>query len=291
MDEPDITSESKTVSKKGYIKITQDGLGRIYRAETPANIEGIYTEGLQTCIAILIVGMNAVSLIHDMGKLSVDDITGEFKIAKPLFWTVAYNPKFSVVSEVNFEDGGKMVSSNVERKLSRIIMQIEEIIGKGKYLKDKAGGIQLLEAKHGFVALSRKGSFQTDNKPSCILDPIDSEKRHSINQLNSVFLSSGQTMSPDIQFDGFAMQDCPTLLKSPNEMYDILQSEEEIKAIFGKTRDLFATLQYSDRRVSELKRYCSQYDPQSYGAFFESSSNTKDENIIESTETTQHHFS
>lgn len=52
-----------------YVVVTQDGIGRI-SGNTPAHIEGLYTEGLECCLAIVFKGKNGrISLIHDTSRI------------------------------------------------------------------------------------------------------------------------------------------------------------------------------------------------------------------------------
>ena len=53
-------------------------MGRL-REKTPSRFNGLYTDGLETCIAIVIAGSGGITLIHDTGMLSFEMIATEFQ--------------------------------------------------------------------------------------------------------------------------------------------------------------------------------------------------------------------
>src|SRR5262245_38239514 len=62
---------------EGYVCVTQAGISRIFKDTTPQNIQGFYTDGLQTCLGILLIGKEAASLIHLTHKMAIRDVLKE----------------------------------------------------------------------------------------------------------------------------------------------------------------------------------------------------------------------
>jgi len=78
-------SKKRPEAKKndtGFIEITQDGIGRYSNTDSPEDIDGFYTSGIQTCTIILIKSQHAISLIHATSKLSGS--SGINGVKKPL---------------------------------------------------------------------------------------------------------------------------------------------------------------------------------------------------------------
>ena len=76
-----------------YIKIEQDCVGRLQKGYMPNDVAGLMTEGLSTCVAIIIHGSKGYALIHDSGKLTTESIVEEFKRTGELIHCyIVYNP-------------------------------------------------------------------------------------------------------------------------------------------------------------------------------------------------------
>lgn len=197
--------------KDSYIEVTQDGIVRIM-SDTATNLQGIYTEGLETCLAFIVVGKNrkSLSMIHATNKLSPDSLKNEFKLHGEIeFWTIAYNPT---------RYPKKIYDEQLQLRLARFIEEIEEV-AKGKVLK-KEGVLHFYEAKKGFVYVNRNGVIEINNKPMNIISPKNKELRHNINIVNNYFLTGDATdvVDADIQYDGRNFLDLPNLKKSDKEI-------------------------------------------------------------------------
>jgi len=69
--------EDKKDNYEGFVYITQGGIGRITE-ETPANIQGLYTDGLSSCVGVLMISQDRKRkvLIHYDGG-NPDDVFHE----------------------------------------------------------------------------------------------------------------------------------------------------------------------------------------------------------------------
>jgi len=59
------------------LHITQDGLGRLHRSKSPASIAGLFTKGLETCIAVILIRGDRVTLIHQTSTTKHSVVYGE----------------------------------------------------------------------------------------------------------------------------------------------------------------------------------------------------------------------
>ncbi|GAB4223900.1 MAG: hypothetical protein Tsb005_20120 [Gammaproteobacteria bacterium] len=198
-----------------YIEVTQDGIARI-TSNTPTHIHGIYTEDLQTCLAIILVNEEqSISVIHATSKLSVQSIKNEFARNKINFWTIAYNPAFYPQKR---DDQG------LQEHIALFIEEIFEVVGKNAHLKNNDGALELFEAERGFVSVNRKGHIDVVSKPKSLLSPQDKELRHDINRVNNYFLTdaSDDVVDADIQYDGYSFLSPPSLKKTDQEIAMLL---------------------------------------------------------------------
>lgn len=234
-----------------YIEVTQDGCARLIRGVTPADIEGIYTDGLLTCIAIIIVGANGVALIHDTGSLSVASILREFDaVGQILYWTIAFNPEYY--------PGGKD-NENLQRKNSRFIEEVEEKIGREKHLKVSPRDIhiKLFEAKKTFVSISLRGRVDVDARPADIIPPRNVDERHHlINVVNNYFLEEEEKLDADLQFDGSNFTDISRLKKTHEEIVWLCRVKPRFYNRNGFSR-VMETHRSADAFIRLLNKYKS----------------------------------
>ena len=168
---------------KKYIEITRDGIGRV-TTSTPGDIEGIYTNDLQTCLAIIFVSSNSISLIHSTFKLSEESIKREAMLHQGTlkFWTIAYNPLGYFKAYPANSD------AKLREELARVVIPIEDILTKDSYLKiPGATTLRIFEAYQGFVSIDRNGNINVLQIPEHLDSPLDKDKRHCINWLNNYF--------------------------------------------------------------------------------------------------------
>lgn len=230
---------SQDTSMQGYIEITQDGIGRIDRRQTPEAIEGLYTDGVETCLVVMIVSVKGVSLLHLTAKVGIDSVLSEFRWHdQVVFWTIAYNPKWH-------QTFGQQLALLAD--LNHIIKPIEERITPNRFLNERSGAKQYVECGHGFVSLSRKGQTNSDVRPKHLVPMPQKKHRHSLNTVNNLFLEVGETIPADFQFDGQGYTSFPKVNKTPEQVgaltrqpryqeYEHTEMAKEAHAYFWQTR-------------------------------------------------------
>lgn len=209
-----------------YIKVTQGGIARWLRGVTSSDIDGLFTDNLETCAAVIIAGEKGITLIHDTRRLSTDAIIQEFRLmGKIAFWTIGHNPGFSnhkMISEeilIPYTDALEKIGVNQEKYMPPL-ERSEEYIGDNKK-KYKSGYYQCI---NGFLALNIKGIIETVKKPASFLFPETSYQRFYIGYLNDLF-SDSYDLSPDILYDGRDFTNLPTLIKKPEAMFHLLETD------------------------------------------------------------------
>lgn len=194
-------------NKEKYFYLTQDGLAILYNDKV-LDIVGVYTENLQTCIAIFIFGKKGIALFHDTGRIKLESIDSVCRLLNISSCTVAYNTE------------NKFISS-VRENISRIMPVFE------KYRCN----IKHIPAPGGAVWAKRKESSvhcYPEAIPTSFIKPLHMEIRHHINLYNAYFLSEIEQRNPDMQFDGEQIQSIPILMQTPEQ---IKKEEKYLKKI------------------------------------------------------------
>lgn len=225
-----------------YVVITQDGIGRISES-TPANIEGLYTEGLESCIAIVIRGTNArISIIHDTSRIDKKVIKRELKwIGALSSISIYYNP-------IRNTD---LRSFLIEERLTELSLQ----------------HIPLLEAPQGAISVNRQnGQIDTAKLPREKLElPPDLMKRHLINILHNWAQQGDKRVNGDFQFDASVFVSCPSLhtdlnfLEKSDALLRIIHNPELNSHPIASAMKQFLTLNSSKKSLYEHQYFPSFY--------------------------------
>jgi hypothetical protein len=213
---------------QGYIEITQDGIGRISRANLRDNVVGLYTNKIETCIIILICSPKGISLIHNTGKIQSADIIDEFRWHENVaYWTIAYNPN-SYPEETR--------KNELANLLLYFWSDLKEVIGR-KLLSTVIDntGFKFQEASNGFLALSIKGAIEVKVEPNNIIKYEHTVLRNNINFVNNYFLDLEEYIPADLQYDGLDFTPMPRLFKTANEVETMVKTprfqENELHAL------------------------------------------------------------
>jgi len=191
-----------------FIKITEDGIGRCL-ATTPSDIEGIYTEEIQTCIAIILIGDQKVSMIHDTGKLNLEKnnvIWDEVNLINPQEISIAYNSNIAKFPAM-FEN----VKKSIRRFKDFLAAHYSSI------------PISILSLKKHFVTVTRGGEINHQSIPENVDESSSVIVRRQINIANSLFLDSDETVTADIQYTGYEyITSYPPLLKTSEQVMALI---------------------------------------------------------------------
>jgi hypothetical protein len=201
----DSSSPASNINEKKYLHITQDGLGILYKT-SPEHILGLYTEGLQSCLAIFAFGEKGMLLIHATRKLKQEDMEKNFsKLGEISYCVVAYNQRYQEA--------------------------FEHITEREPFLKQYKDSKRItMTPTLGAVRADRyilNQVFPGELLPTRLLPPLYMEIRKQINALNNAFLFYNEKTSPDVQFDGVAPCDIPVLIKTPRQITSELPKHEE----------------------------------------------------------------
>jgi len=198
-----------------YIKVTENGSGRISFSNKTNLVKGLSVEGLTTCTAIVIIGDQGMAVIHDEGHSSIEHIKKEFKfVGNVTEWAIFYN------SEKLQDDG------LISRK-----KDMEDLIGNyNETLKRAADGTCFREAPQGRLAINsanRSISEVDIDSEVPANDPKDYPRRNAIRNLNNLcsFVARKKREVPvDVQFDGDKEMDLPELLFDSAYAYQAIKS-------------------------------------------------------------------
>lgn len=170
-----------------YIEITQDAAG-IITSQTSADYQGLYTSGIETCVAIAIKGSDGVMLIHHSGRLgqaSIRDILGEIGEIQSV--------QMFAHEALYFEQNISLIKRQNQRLFPGI--QIPDVI----FVTD------------GAVSIDRDFNCKTDLiESSDLITPVKRELRVLTNKLNNLIADE---LNVDVQFDGQHLTPCTTLIE------------------------------------------------------------------------------
>lgn len=211
-----------------YVRITQDGAGRILIPGTSSEYQGLYTDEIETCIVFVLKGEKGVSLIHKSNMTSIEDIVAEFKeIGKIEEGYLAYNKTFFDQSCSNID---------LKSEFNSVYIKLEE--DQKKLLQfDKA-----LDAENGHLSVDKNFVITTKQKPDTILethkqmtyDPDSKSRdyvRNIVYKVNNFFLGEAESIKLDIQFDGENFSNL-FLNKNKDEIKKLMASDK-----FRKDKD------------------------------------------------------
>ena len=172
-----------------YIEVTQDGIGRISFSQTSDEITGLYTDGIQSCIAIILKGDRGISLVHDAGQIDRDTFD------KELQWIGAFQTIAFVFNPLYEED---IFMTNIN------------------FLTELGTRDDLKETHTGCVSVDRNGVISYQVRSTENIQPLpDKNQRYAINYLHNLRYTK---IPGDLQFDGQHFHHAPALRTSITDM-------------------------------------------------------------------------
>jgi tetratricopeptide (TPR) repeat protein len=215
-----------------FIECGQDGICRLDIDKSPPQIQGLFTQGIQTCVPLLIVGKNRISLIHDSGKLRVSNILEEAKwVHEVEYWTIAYHPAF-IPEGLN--------DSRLKEKMSRYRPSLEDHIGKDLFRQNQEG-LFPMPVPFGRFSISREKHLNLDERPTNFeaAPGTFQDYRFRMNALYNV-LATREGMQADLQFDGSYFTQPPKLPYPLADMHTLMKTTtKECKDAWCMFLDLF----------------------------------------------------
>lgn len=185
---------------KTYIKITQDGIGRIFFNQR-SDIDGLCTDNLETCLAIVLIGNLGISLTHNTGRIAQKTLQHELSIIGEL-------EKCHIIFNGAHHD-----------KKSAVVFL-------GSFLST-IDGTKIAWGKSTAITINKDKNICS--KPS-VSDTIESapqiKRRHHVNVYNNILSKDGGSVSGDLQFDGDKFTECPALLGSIEEVKTAIRQRD-----------------------------------------------------------------
>lgn len=264
------TIDEKKAVAGCYINITQDAVGRLFFEDTPQNILGLYTSGIQTCTVLILVGQKGISLIHDSGLLSIQSINREFKLVGNIqSYKIIYNKEFC--TKDGFENLRRIVtilSTNLKLDTE---LKIPQLLNNTMDLNSLQNVIQSIfcETEHeqfhlgdpfissDKVYVDRKGEVFLRIPTSSFVNPINLQHRDMVNKVNNFLtmqfhkhlIMATEELEPDIQYSGTTLLPPPYLNKTP------LEAKKSLAVIFCDPKNF----DYDFNRYSIFLEWCYIY--------------------------------
>lgn len=244
-----------------FIKVIEGGVVRFDFEKTPAEYDGVYTDDLQTCVVIIIMGSKGMAVIHDTDKLRPIDIKKEFQLLGDIkFWTTAFYPKSDEENSIfdpkmfaQMHPNG-IFQSHIKR-LQTILREIDpNLLAKYQPREGKTTiprDCKYHSAPGRFVSVTRQGEVNTSTMPANIVNPKNASTRlliNRINQHNVLETSKGrnnpdQALSPiDVQFDGENFTQNPAVEAAYNSTMTLINNHPAARSISSIVEDIYTNL-------------------------------------------------
>ncbi len=212
-----------------FIHVTQDGIGRFSKDKSPEEIEGLYTDDLEICVAVLVIGDKNISLIHDTGKIHLQgegSLENEFKFCEAKKVVVCYNK-----SLLYDKDRGNIIFGHMRR--------IKELISSHNHIEFTAKGLEKITGKNAdnmglcsaFITRTGEihdGALNIDQYQTAGETTTGILIRKKLNETNNTFLNRGthETMQADLQFDGKNFIPHKGLYKTTGQVVALINQQE-----------------------------------------------------------------
>ncbi|MBA8667365.1 hypothetical protein H1Q59_05605 [Holosporaceae bacterium 'Namur'] len=232
-----------------FIKTTMDGAVRLDQIATPAEFQGLYTDDLQTCIALIITGrkndsFSRISLIHDGGYLSIRHILNEFD------WVVGNNSE--IILHLNIISN--LAKTEEAQNGDDLEDRIKEITGLGQQYLGRSFQVgndcSILETSTGSVWCDRNGKIGvTHLLENEIQEPPELVKRNTINYFNSFIASryKAHDLKLDLQYDGIKfVEKLPSIDMSAGDILKLLNTVSRLPSI-GDNENFYKAFKNSPR--------------------------------------------
>lgn len=216
-----------------HLQVAQDSAAVILFNQTPPEIQGFYTTGLQSCVAIFAKGDQGLALVHDGGKLTEQSVAEVFARIGPIdFWGTAFYPDADREYQrlhpkeyvTQYQNKGMF-----QEKFSRILAIMTRVLQK-----DTLSKYRTPENEKYYPAEDR--SFSIDRfgpkPPEAILKEPNFPLRFALNELNSACMAENEQFPCDLQYDGVKFTPMPRLAYSESEIQKFCAVDEYIQLFF-----------------------------------------------------------
>jgi len=227
------------------LKVTQDGAAILYDNNTDDNIDGLYTNDLKSCIALLINGKKGIALIHDSGRLEEKSIINVFKLISPIrSWSIAHNPNSDRERRLTHQEsyykkyGNKGIFKTRYDKIHDILKQHmgEKTANRYSHPTNR----QFHEVTNDCACITKSRNISTNQvNDNELYQPSGLEKRYLINCLNnSSMRTDDDRFDVDLQYDGQTITTLPEFIYSPDEIKTFAKQDFIIRHFIESYCDL-----------------------------------------------------
>jgi len=207
-----------------YIRVLQDSAALIIFNKTPSNIRYLYTEDLETCIAIMCRGENGVALIHDSGEKITETSIKKviMQVGKIQSWSTVFNPCADDMQRRSHPEYYAKHYSSIgifKSHFPRICKIMREIIGDNSMgLYRKPSEKDYFPAPNKLIWVNREGNVEPNDAK---LNNDKEETQPSLELRKAITLLNNACVGVDIpffdcdlQYDGERFTPIPRLIQT-----------------------------------------------------------------------------
>ena len=237
MQSGDATSGVRTT-----INVGEGCAGLILFNETPEQVQGLYTGGLKSGLAIIARGEKGIALAHDTGFLTKSSLVELFKkIGEIQFWSVAFNPNIEknhhllqIPETYKKTFGDKGVFGTKIEKINKIIQKVIGPEAQNRY--STADRCCYYPAEEERVYVDTQGAIST-NLAQLTLNFVEEKPkikmllRRIINKLHNLN-GMRKLVECDLEFDGKNFTPLPKLQYKMKELRKFAKEDPTCTGIF-----------------------------------------------------------
>lgn len=198
--------------------VTQGGCGMVLAADGTS--QGLYTDGVESCLAIVYECELGDVLFHDSGQLRVTEICELVS-------------RLGKVINIHAAIGPALNGSLHQPRLEKVIAEM-----------GYEGAVQTMQVnspRYAVIYSREKGLSLVAPDLEGVFWPPNREAREALNVLRDLFLEPGsQQLSVDIQYQGDRFTEHPQLPPSIPEILDIIKTQPEFFLMNIKTLGQYA---------------------------------------------------
>lgn len=205
------------------LEVTQDGAGIISTHNDEG--DGLYTEGVESCIVYAFYGESALCIIHDTGQLSIPSIR-------------SIAARCGTINNVYCAQNSLKASlrqNKLHRERKKKIFSLLKYSAPEHEVDIQNGGIAFM--KDGRILLNAMEISGVERLPDKVI-------RHCLNLMNNLFSrKNSQSIPVDVQYELGEYTDAPNLRQTFTAMQDRAQKE----ALNNRDQDYLRVLETAKR--------------------------------------------
>jgi hypothetical protein len=218
-----------------FIHVVQDSAAILLNKTTSKTIQYLFTNGLESCIAIMAKGEHGVVLLHDGGRLTENSIKAVFQRLGTLeFWATSANPNAgNYCSKIRPDLHQAFIDKFggfYTHQIKRIRQIMTAIDANARSKQKKPDDSDYYRASEKWVCINRNGEIYTQINPEInkcmIMEESTLILREKISELNSTLAKN--ELDCHLQFDGVNFTPIPQLILSEETIQSIAQTNQMV---------------------------------------------------------------